>query len=392
VRSLAAARDRLHDLVAQPSIVAARWTSPAMIMAFGVAWVLSTAVVVLTFWLVMRRMHRVRRSWPLAELAGSRVRVSPEVGPLVAGIVRPEIVVPRWIIDRHPDEQRLVISHEAEHVRVHDPVLLAAACMLVAAMPWNPALWYMLARLRLAVELDCDGRVLRRGAPAHSYGALLIDVAERASRLRLDALALADDGSHLHQRILAMGQQHTRSAIARGITAGLVATIAVIAACTTEPPTAAEIAQADAATATKAAHALALASGHDTSVQYVVDGVAVTPEQARAIAPDRILTVNIVKLPTGASQIVMTTMKRKQAYLGDSAYVDSPRIATRVKERIGHEPVIYIDGVKSDNAALQALDPKTIQQIEVIKGAAVAAEYPNDPSAKDGVIRVTTKK
>jgi outer membrane receptor protein involved in Fe transport len=264
--------------------------------------------------------------------------------------------------------------------------------MLVAAMPWNPALWYMLARLRLAVELDCDGRVLRRGAPPHSYGALLIDVAERASRLRLDALALADDGSHLHQRILAMGQQHTRSAIARGITAGLVATIAVIAACTTEPPTAAEIAQADAATATKAAHALALASGHDTSVQYVVDGVAVTPEQARAIAPDRILTVNIVKLPTGASQIVMTTMKRKQAYLGDSAYVDSPRIATRVKERIGHEPVIYIDGVKSDNAALQALDPKTIQQIEVIKGAAVAAEYPNDPSAKDGVIRVTTKK
>ena len=385
-------RVRLHDVVVMPAVAAVRAAGPTVVIGLGLAWLLSTAIVVLTLWFVARRMERARRSCPLADIAGNRVRVSPTIGPLVAGVVRPEIVVPRWILDCHADEQRLVISHEAEHIRARDPALLGAACCLVAAMPWNPAIWYMFSRLRLAVELDCDARVLRRGAAVDSYGTLLIDVAERASRFRLSALALADDKSHLHQRIRAMGQRRSRSTVVRGIAAGLLAAVTTIAACSTEPPTAGDIAQADASTATKAARTLALAAGRDTSVRYVVDGVAVTPEQARAIEADRILTVNIVKLPAGGSQIVMTTMKRKQAYRGDSVSVDLPRIATRAKERIGHEPLIFIDGVKSDNAALKALDPKTIQQVDVIKGAAVAAEYANDPAAVDGVIRVITKK
>ncbi|MGZ6640165.1 MAG: M56 family metallopeptidase, partial [Solirubrobacteraceae bacterium] len=74
--------------------------------------------------------------------------------------------------------QRLVIAHEAEHVAARDTLVLGIACVVVAAMPWNPVVWYMLSRLRLAVELDCDARVLRAGAAPLSYGALLIDVAE----------------------------------------------------------------------------------------------------------------------------------------------------------------------------------------------------------------------
>lgn len=392
-RSIASARHRLHDLVVQPSVAVLHRTTPNVAVVLGLVWLLSTTAVVVTLWLVARRMLRVRQSWPLAEVAGSRVRVSPTIGPLVVGVVRPEIVIPRWILDRRADEQRLVISHEAEHIRAHDPVLLGVACLLVAAMPWNPAMWYLFSRLRLAVELDCDARVLRRGAAADSYGSLLIDVAERASPIRLNALALADDKSHLHQRILAMSRQHTRGTITRRIAAGLVAAIATFAACTTEPPTAADIAQADASTATKAARTLALAAGRDTSLVYVVDGERVTAEQARAIPANSILTMNVMKLATGGSQIVMTTMKQKaRISAADSAELTGPRVATHMKENIGHEPLIYIDGVKSDNAALKALDPKTIEQVEVIKGAAVAVQYPNEPAAKDGVIRVTTKK
>lgn len=387
------ARDRLHDLVVQPSVAAMRRATPTLIVAVGLAWLLSTAAVVLTAWLVARRMRRVRRSWPLAELAGSRVRVSQSVGPLVAGIIRPEIVVPRWILDRHANEQRLVIDHEAEHIRAHDPALLGVACLLIAAMPWNPAIWYMFSRLRLAVELDCDARVLRGGVAANSYGTLLIDVAERASRLGLNALALADDTSHLHQRIVAMGQQHTRSTVARGIVAGLVALIATIAACSTEPPTAADIAHADATTAAKAARTLALAAGRDTSLAYVVDGERVSAEQARAVPADLILTMNVMKVPNGGAQIFLTTTKRKSSgEPAGSLDLTRPRVGADVKEKIGYEPLIYIDGVKSNDAALKALDPKSIQQIDVIKGAAVAAAYPNEPAAKDGVIRVTTKK
>ena len=69
----------------------------------------------------------------------------------------------RWLLRRAPDEQRIVLAHEAEHVRARDPLLLAAGCAGVALLPWHPVSWWLLARLRLAVELDCDRRVLRRG-------------------------------------------------------------------------------------------------------------------------------------------------------------------------------------------------------------------------------------
>ena len=39
--------------------------------------------------------------------------------------------------------------------------LFGAFAVVVA--PWNLLMWYQLARLRRAVELDCDGRLLRCG-------------------------------------------------------------------------------------------------------------------------------------------------------------------------------------------------------------------------------------
>ena len=128
------------------------------------------------------RIRRARRRWPLTRHAGTRVRVAPAIPVLSSiGVPRPEIVVPRWLLARPPHEQRLVIAHEAEHVagrstRCSLPRAVSPSC----SFPWCPALWYMFSRLRLAVELDCDARVLRAGAAPRSYGALLIDVAEQS--------------------------------------------------------------------------------------------------------------------------------------------------------------------------------------------------------------------
>ena len=83
---------------------------------------------------------------------------------------------------RPESDQRLALAHESEHLRAHDPQLLAAACLAVVLFPWNPALWFVVARLRLAIEVDCDRRVLRRGTPAAAYGSLLVSAAELATR------------------------------------------------------------------------------------------------------------------------------------------------------------------------------------------------------------------
>src|SRR5438270_554238 len=83
-----------------------------------------------------------------------------------------------------------------------DSLLLAGGCLAIALVPWCVAVWYMFSRLRLAVELDCDARVLRAGAAPQSYGSLLIDVAEQVSDFRIGATALVAGPSHLQRRLM----------------------------------------------------------------------------------------------------------------------------------------------------------------------------------------------
>lgn len=54
------------------------------------------------------------------------------------------------------------------------------------------------------------------------------------------------------------------------------------------------------------------------------------------------------------------------------------------------EPLIYIDGEKSDHKTLNELDPSNIEKMNVIKGEAAITKY--GKSARNGVIEITTKK
>ena len=146
--------------------------------------------------------------------------------------------------------------------RARDPQLLGAAWIALILFPWNPALWLMVSRLRLAIEVDCDRRVLRGGASPSAYGSLLVAVAELASPLRPSALALADDSSHLRTRILAMDAHLPKFGRIRAGLATLIGAIAVLAACEAKEPTAADVDSMTAASAEKAAQRNRRAARH----------------------------------------------------------------------------------------------------------------------------------
>lgn len=387
-RAVISEAQRLLDAPLVRAAAAIEPRVPSSIGAFvAVVWSVLSASLAVAGVLAYARFSRARRRWPVADVGGSRVRVSRDTGPVVIGLARPEIVVPRWVLARDASEQRVVLTHEAEHVRARDGLLLAAGCAAVVMMPWNPALWFLLSRMRLAVELDCDARVLRGGVSATAYGHVLIDVAELALPLNVTAVALANDRTHLHQRILAMKPQTRRFAALRASAAAAIGFVGLLAACEARMPTAAEIQKLDVSDAEMRAQKLSLVTSDGAST-YKVDGVVVTRAQAYAIRPDSIASVGIAKQADGSSVLITT---RRDAVLLDTARgaarLDAPRLATVRPDT----PLVFVDGVRSDMAALDKLkrDRAAIDRVEVLKGNAAVAQY--GPEALPGVILITTK-
>jgi hypothetical protein len=100
-----------------------------------------------------------------------------------------------------PSHQAAVIAHEQSHLEAHDPQLFTLALALLVFMPWNLPLWWQLRRLRYAIEIDCDARVLKGGVdPAH-YGETLIVVGERQSAYIGAVAAMSESKSFLEERI-----------------------------------------------------------------------------------------------------------------------------------------------------------------------------------------------
>jgi TonB family protein len=73
----------------------------------------------------------------------------------------------------------LVITHEEEHLRARDTLLLASGLGAIVLAPWNLFAWIQLRRLRLAIEMDCDARLIRRGVPPTQYASVLVEVGGR---------------------------------------------------------------------------------------------------------------------------------------------------------------------------------------------------------------------
>ena len=147
-------------------------------------------------------LHR-RRFWERGTLLGRSVLWAREAGPAVVGLLRPRIVLPAWVRGAEPPRQKLILAHEEEHLGAGDAVLRFFVAVLLIAFPWNPALWLHYRRLCLAIELDCDRRVMER-LPHRRwlYGELLFRVGARAgARPGLALAAFAERPSFLETRI-----------------------------------------------------------------------------------------------------------------------------------------------------------------------------------------------
>jgi beta-lactamase regulating signal transducer with metallopeptidase domain len=356
-------------------IVIGVWVAGALLLAslYGSGW-----------W----RLRKARREWRRDRVAGRAVLVSRGVGPAAVGLVNPTIVVPAWLLSEDERTQRLVVLHEAEHIAAGDHFLLSFAPLVLVLAPWNPALWFMVWRLRLAIEVDCDRRVLSRGVEAADYGTLLIDVAGRTPAFGFGA-AFATRRTNLERRLLALTASSPRLASVRALLYGGAALMLAVMACAAAVP---------AAGRDLAAAFPELTGGlGGAGVTYLIDGRSATEDEAISLPRSRIDHVAVARrqrIESGRdvrsatlTQVVSIFTKDYAAVHGpgsgsEAALEDVDRSLDQFRERLrASRPSVYIDGQPATFEAFDALPASRVASLVVTRSA--------DPARSE--IRVVTR-
>jgi hypothetical protein len=213
-------------------------TAPGLDTVIVCAWGLASFALILAIAVHSVRLLARKREWEIARVGGTEVFVAEDIGPAVVGLLGPRIVVPRWLLAASAAEQDLVIAHEQSHLEANDAQVLAAAVLTVCAMPWNVAMWWALHRLRHAIEIDCDARVLRRGHAVGSYGAALIMVGARQSNHFAVVAGMSESKSFLEQRIETMISKRSKYAWATAAALACLGSVLVASAAEVSPPAA----------------------------------------------------------------------------------------------------------------------------------------------------------
>ena len=226
---------RVHDLIELPlsRAVRPRWpVVPYWDSLLCALWALSSAAMMLGIVGTSLRFQRISKHWPAVQVNGRSIKVAERIGPALFGVLRPQVILPRWLLDAPSVMRSIVIAHEESHLAAQDSRLLIVAQLIVALAPWNLPAWWQLRRLRYAIEVDCDARVLQTSIDVVSYGEALLAIAEHQQRLRLPfgAVALTEPSSQLERRIRVMLSKTPRNyPLLAGVFAALSATFVAYA-------------------------------------------------------------------------------------------------------------------------------------------------------------------
>ncbi|MXW66879.1 MAG: TonB family protein [Gemmatimonadales bacterium] len=216
---------------ASPATAAAAgggFDAAAVSTVLGWGWLALAAAMIGYLGRIYGRLRSEMRTWKPGRVAGSPVMISEERGPAVVGIRRSVVVMPRWIPELDDRLLRLVFLHEREHQRAGDHRLFAAAVTALVLMPWNPVVWWQVSRLRLAIEFDCDRRVLGRGESRRDYADALITVGSRVSGSLLAAAAFAERKPAVERRLRRMTEPPANLRLLRTLGASGLAMVAVL--------------------------------------------------------------------------------------------------------------------------------------------------------------------
>ena len=155
-----------------------------------------------------------------------------EIVPMVTGVLRPAVLLPREAARWSHERLHIVLLHEMAHIRRRDCVTQALAELAGSLYWFNPLVWLAIRRLRIERERACDDLVLSVGNKASDYAAHLLALARPLETGELAAAAVTmASSSHLETRLRSiLNPQLDRRALTRvaGVTALVIAACLVL--------------------------------------------------------------------------------------------------------------------------------------------------------------------
>jgi uncharacterized protein (TIGR03435 family) len=192
------------------------WTSWLLAL-----YVTGAAILLLRLVLGTVQANRLRRE---ALVHDGRLTSDRCVTPITVGWFAPVLILPRdW--SRWPAEQlAVVLTHEQEHARRHDPLVQWLALFSRAMFWFHPLAWWLERRLAALAEEACDTAVIAAGHSPQTYSQYLLDMARTVAvgggRVRL---GMAMPGTGLAHRLRAIGAGLRPGPISRVRLAGMMA-------------------------------------------------------------------------------------------------------------------------------------------------------------------------
>ena len=315
----------------------------------NMVWAAGSAATLVALATLLTVVARARRRWPRQQVDGTDVHVSRRFGPALVGVITPDIVLPRWVLGLQPAARSAIIRHEAEHARARDHLALLYAGLVLAAFPWSPAIWWMCRRLRAAVEIDCDQRVIASGIGVADYGTVLLEAGSLSQTRRGLALAMGKPKSLLERRLRTMSEKRKKVKAVHAALLGATSLVALGIACDVTAPT-----------------------QHDDVIEE--------PASDRPMTPDIDDTSRLANLWYDRFHRAFRDFRVSAGSQAPVIVVDGRRVS-------GPAGTDYRQDSGFGNP-LAALGPEGIARIEILIGAAARAIYGEE--AAGGVIRIVT--
>lgn len=119
------------------------------------------------------------------------IEVDAPISPMLFGMLKPRLLLPRHLRGFDVIQQQMIIEHELTHLRRRDLQWMNAGLALQTLLWFNPFMWLLRAHLAWAQELGCDRDVLRGRPQAQrkAYAAALVAQLRLQRRPLTSALA-----------------------------------------------------------------------------------------------------------------------------------------------------------------------------------------------------------